>query len=98
MGAGVSTTQDAEKAEGKGKEVLGVPVEEEKPDAEKVEQRVQAVDVGMSPTPVRFNKRAMVRPWSSPLYLLYMNCETTEVKTFETFYGNKSVTVHSYPD
>ena len=42
LGAGVSTTQDAEKAEGKGKEVLGVPVEAEKPDAEKVEQSVQA--------------------------------------------------------
>lgn len=42
LGAGVSKVQDTEKAEGKGKEALGVPVEEEKPDAEKVEQVVQA--------------------------------------------------------
>ena len=44
LGAGISKAQDTEKAEGKGKgkEALGVPVEEEKPDAEKVEQIVQA--------------------------------------------------------
>ena len=42
LGAGVSKAQDTEKAEGKGKEALGVPVEEEKPDAEKVGQIVQA--------------------------------------------------------
>ena len=42
LGAGVSKVQDTEKAEGKGKEALGVPVEEEKPDTEKVEQIVQA--------------------------------------------------------
>ena len=42
LGAGVSKAQDTEKVGEEGKEVPGVPVEEEKPDAEKVEQSVQA--------------------------------------------------------
>ena len=42
LGAGVSKAQDTEKTEGKGKEALGVPVEEETPDSEKVEQTEQA--------------------------------------------------------
>ena len=42
LGAGVSKAQDTEKIDGEGKEVLGVPGEGEKPDAEKVEQSVQA--------------------------------------------------------
>lgn len=42
LGAGVSKAQEGEKAEEKAKEAPGVPVEEEKSNAKKVEQIVQA--------------------------------------------------------
>ena len=63
---GIQRPRIRRKVEEEGKGVLGVPVEEEKPVAEKVEQSVPAVDVGMSLTPARFKKRAIVQPLSLP--------------------------------
>jgi hypothetical protein len=63
LGAGVSKAQDTEKAEEKEKEPLGVPVEEEKADTEKVEQIAQAGE----DEPALVEEAKVIKPEPAPV-------------------------------